>query len=202
MSRRLPPLRTIAAAVVALGLTAGITGCTPDPRAEEYRAGTNSGFVSGDGQILEIAEDNRGEPIDFEGVLDTGETVTDEDYAGQVLVVNFWYAECGPCRVEAPILQEVYEEFDGEGATFLGVNTSNSAASSLAFAETFGITYPSALATVDSGIKQAFAGEAPLSATPVTLVLDTEGRVAARIVGPVVEASILRSIVADLLEEA
>ena len=62
--------------------------------------------------------------------------------------------------------------------------------------------YPSALATEDGSIKLAFAAETPLNAVPVTLVLDKQGRVAARLVGQIESASILETIVRDALEES
>ena len=76
------------------------------------------------------------------------------------------------------------------------------AEASQAFAKKFGITYPSALTTVDGSIKLAFAGSTPLNAVPVTLVLDKEGRVAARLIGQIEESSILETLVRETLEES
>ena len=61
-------------------------------------------------------------------------------------MVNFWYAACGPCRAEAADLEKAYGAFEGQDVAFLGVNTIDSAAAAAAFAETYGITYPSAIA--------------------------------------------------------
>ncbi|GAA1464671.1 TlpA family protein disulfide reductase [Microbacterium thalassium] len=195
--------RAAASALAALALTAGIAGCSSDPLAEQYRAGDNKGFIAADGfRVVEIAADDRGEPVEFTGVLDTGDTVTAADYEGDVLVVNFWYAGCAPCRAEAPELEAAYADLDGEAVSFLGVNIYDGADASLAFADTYGIEYPSALATVDGSIKLAFADETPLNAVPTTLVLDKEGRVAARIIGRLADASILTTIVDDALEES
>ena len=126
---------------------------------------------------------------------------TDADVAGDVVVVNFWYAACGPCRAEAPALEEAHGAFDGEEVTFLGINTTDSAGTALAFAETYGVTYPSVLASVTPEVKLAFAEKTPISATPTTLVLDAEGRVAARIIGQLQDASVLETLVSDALAE-
>ncbi|MFB8385510.1 TlpA family protein disulfide reductase [Microbacterium sp. NPDC055910] len=200
--RRGRRLRAAASALLALTLTASLAACTQDPLAEQYREGSNKGYISGDFRVDEIPVDERTEPIDFEGVLDTGGTTTSDDYRGDVLVVNFWYAACAPCRVEAPVLEAVHEEFQVDGVNFLGINLYDGAEASRAFADTYGVGYPSVLTTEDGSIKLAFAGQTPLSAVPVTLVLDREGRVAARVIGIVEEESILRSLVRDAIGEA
>jgi Thiol-disulfide isomerase and thioredoxins len=195
--------RRASSALLALGLVAGLAACTSDPLADQYREGNDKGYIAADGfRVVEIPAAERTEPIDFEGVLDIGGTTTSDDYRGDVLVVNFWYAACAPCRVEAPILEEVHERFAADGVQFLGVNLYDGADAARAFAETYGVTYPSVLTTEDGSIKLAFAGQTPLSAVPVTLVLDREGRVAARVIGQVESASILSTLVRDAVEES
>ena len=63
------------------------------------------------------------------------------------------------------------------------------------------MTYPSLLAAQDGAVKLAFAQRTPISATPTTLVLDKEGKVAARIIGQLPDASILTALVRDALAE-
>ncbi|MDE0546172.1 TlpA disulfide reductase family protein [Microbacterium sp. C7(2022)] len=194
--------RAVASALLVFTMVGSLAACAADPLAEAYREGGNKGFIAADGfRVVEIPEDERTEPVEFEAVLDNGETVTSDDYLGAPLVVNFWYAACAPCRVEAPELAEAYDTFSDEGVQFLGVNLYDGADQSLAFAETYGIEYPSALTTEDGSIKLAFAGQTPLNAVPVTLVLDDEGRVAVRIIGVVEDASILETVVRDTLDE-
>jgi thiol-disulfide isomerase/thioredoxin len=195
--------RGAASALLALALVAGLAACSNDPLADQYRAGDGKGFIAADGfEVVPIPEAERTEPVDFEAVLDTGDTTSSADYRGDVLVVNFWYAACAPCRVEAPLLEEVNQLFAGDDVAFLGVNLYDGAEASQAFAETYGVAYPSALASVDGSIKLAFAGQTPLNAVPVTLVLDREGRVAARIIGQISETTILKTLVNDTLEES
>ena len=181
----------------------GLAACSNDPLAEQYRAGDNKGFIAADGfRVVEIPEAERTEPIAFEGVLDTGATASSDDYLGEVLVVNFWYAACAPCRVEAPLLEEVNQSFEDDGVSFLGINLYDGAEASRAFADTYGVDYPSALTTVDGSIKLAFAEQTPLNAVPVTLVMDREGRVAARFIGQISETSSLETIVRETRDES
>ncbi|GAA3642578.1 TlpA disulfide reductase family protein [Microbacterium awajiense] len=193
--------RAAASALATIALVGALAACSSDPLAEQYRAGDNKGFIAADGtRVVLIPEAERTEPIEFEGVLDTGGTISSDDLAGMAVAVNFWYAACAPCRVEAPVLEEAHQALDGEDVAFLGVNLYDGAEASQAFAETYGVTYPSALTTVDGSIKLAFAGQTPLNAVPVTLVLDTEGRVAARIIGQLTEASVLETLLRDALD--
>ena len=189
--------------VVATVLTTVVlAGCTSnDGPAQQYREGNEKGYIAGDFQVVEIPPADRGEPVVFEGVTETGETVSSDDYRGGVLVVNFWYAACGPCIVEAPLLEAVWQEYQDRGVAFLGVNTYDQPATALSFARDNNVTYPSVIDVNDGRVKLAFAQVTPIQATPTTVVLDQEGRVAARIIGQLASASILSPLVGDTLAE-
>ena len=59
---------------------------------------------------------------DFEVQLfDGGEFRLSEEYADNVVVVNFWYPSCAPCREEMPEFQEAWQELEGEPVRFLGL---------------------------------------------------------------------------------
>ena len=90
--------RRIWASVAALALAATLTACTSanDGLVEQYQQGGGQGFISGDGRVQEIPVDQRGAAVDFSGTAVDGTTVTSADYADTVLVMNFWYAGCGP----------------------------------------------------------------------------------------------------------
>ena len=194
-TRRLVVALAIASAVV-------LTGCTTnDDLADQYRSGNGQGYISGDGAYTVIAAAERGEPIVFEGVIENGGTVSSDDYRGEVLVVNFWYAGCPPCRLEAPDLEALAQQFAPDGVSFLGVNIYDQAPTAMSFAEEFGVTYPSILDVNDGSVRLAFAGQVAPNAVPTTLVLDQQGRVAARIAGLVSEPSVLRSMITDVLAE-
>jgi thiol-disulfide isomerase/thioredoxin len=200
----LPRIRLRVATVLAATAIA-LTGCANDPLAEQYRSGSGQGYISGDGAYTVIASGERSAPVTFEGELDTGGTISTDDLAGQVYVVNFWYAGCPPCRLEAPDLEALYQEFatdnDGVGVPFIGINIRDEAAQALAFAEQFGVTYPSILDVDNGAVRLAFAGQVAPTAVPTTLVIDRKGRVAARISGIISEPSTLRAMIADTLAE-
>ena len=195
--RKFSTLLVAGAAVIALGLT----GCSSDPLAEQYREGSNKNYIAGDGSVTEITLENRGDVITFSGTTETGATVSSADYLGNVLVVNFWYAGCAPCRAEAPDLESVYQETSPQGTNFLGVNVRDQAATVTTFNERFGITYPSII-DQDGQAQLAFASQVPPNAVPTTLILDAKGRVAARILGQLRDPSILSTLINDLSAES
>lgn len=178
-----------------------LAGCSSDPLAEQYREGSNKGYIAGDGTIAEFAADDRGDPVVFTGVAADGSTVDSADYLGEVLVVNFWYAACAPCRLEAPDLAALSADFDGNGAEFIGVNVRDQAETAASFENKFAIEYPSIIDIGDGSATLAFAGVVPPAAVPTTIVLDADGRIAARILGMLEAPSILRSIVDDVISE-
>lgn len=192
--------RLRAAGAVALVAALALTGCTEDTLANQYRDGDNKGYISGDGTVTEVAAADRDDPIVFSGTDEDGATVDSADLAGRVVVVNFWYASCAPCRAEAADLQSVNAEFEGQDVSFVGVNVRDQAPQAAAFAANYGITYPS-IVDVDGSTQLAFTGKVPPNAVPTTLVLDKEGRVASRILGQLQEASILSTLVSDTLAE-
>ena len=193
----------LAAVLVVPALLVSLAACSSenDGLTQQFREGSDKGFISGDGRVVEIPAGERGEPVAFTGVSELGETLSSEEYLGEVLVVNFWYAGCAPCRAEAADLEAVHQQYAGAGASFMGVNIYDQPDTALTFAKEYGVTYPSAMATGDGPLKMAFAAVAPLQATPTTLVIDASGRVAARIVGPIEGTSTLSTLVRDTIAE-
>jgi thiol-disulfide isomerase/thioredoxin len=194
--------RRLAVALTVTLVAAALAGCSADPLAAQYESGTTPGYISGDGSIETYAPDERGDPIVFSAMTDRGASVSSDDYDGQVLVVNFWYAACPPCRVEAPDLEKIYREFDGHGATFLGVNVRDQADVARTFEKQAGISYPSVIDANDGVMLLAFAGRVAPNAVPTTLVLDAKGRVAARFLGLIEAPSALETIVRETIAES
>ena len=172
-----------------------------DALAEQFREGTGSNYISGDGAVTVLAPGSRAEPVSFEGPTDLGDTFSSADFAGQVLVVNFWYAGCPPCRLEARDLETLYQEFSPEGVVFVGVNIFDQAPTAVTFADEFGVTYPSLLDVQTGAVRLAFAGQISPNAVPTTLVVDKEARVAGRISGLLTDPRVLASMITGVLEE-
>jgi thiol-disulfide isomerase/thioredoxin len=190
-----------ALAVAAIGATLLLAGCSNDPLAQQYLSGDNKNYIAGDGTVQEIAPGSRSAAVEFEGTTDSGAAVSEADFKGQVVMLNFWWSNCAPCRVEAPELSTLSTQYLGKGASFLGVNVHDEAATAASFGKKFNLGYPSVI-DKDGALQLAFASSIPLNAVPATLVVDKQGRVAARILGPVTDPSTLDTLIRDTVAEA
>ncbi|AAT88211.1 alkyl hydroperoxide reductase [Leifsonia xyli subsp. xyli] len=194
LRRALPAVAVVAALLLA--------GCSSnDSLAAQYRSGSGQGYIAGDGSVSEYPSGKRGEPVRFQGKLADGAAVFSKDYAGRVLVVNFWYAGCPPCRLEATDLEALSQKHASDGVEFLGVNLYDTASTAASFEKDKGVTYPSVLDRDTGSVLLAFSKTVPPKATPTTLVIDKKGRVAARILGGLPDRSILDALISDAVAE-
>lgn len=171
-----------------------LTGCT---RNESVNTG-QTGYVSGDGSTLYLDVAKRSSVVDFAGTLLDGQKFQLRHWRGNVVVVNVWASWCAPCRSEATALANVYRSFAEQNVEFLGMNTRDSLVAAQAFAKRFDTGYPS-VQDADGMLTLAFGNLGP-AATPSTIILDKNSRVAARILGPVGEAE-LRSVIRAVLQD-
>ena len=191
-------LRLGAGLALSVPFAAAVAGCsTDDPLAEQANAGDNKNYIAGDGSVTEYDPADRGEAVRISGTLFDGSKVSSADWLGDVVVLNFWYAACAPCRKEAPDLVELHNTFAADGARFYGVNIRDEKATAEAFERNFDIPYPS-FQDKDGGVLLAMANVVPPQAVPTTLVLDREGRVAARILG-LADKGTLKALISDTM---
>ena len=193
--------RVAAGAVVAGVVALGACQAPADDLATDYREGIGQNYVSGDGAYVFLEPESRGEAIDFSGDLDIGGGWASKEYRGQPILVNFWYAGCPPCRLEAADLQALNEEFSPQGVVFIGVNILDQRPTALTFADEFGITYPSILDAQSGLSRLAFAGDITPNAVPTTLVLDRDHRIAARVSGLISDVDLLTRMLDDVVNE-
>jgi peroxiredoxin len=192
-----------AIALVAVAASLTLAGCsTNDSLANSYNAtGDTGNYVSADGSTKTIAAADRGAGVDWSGTTDAGTKVSSADYAGKVVVLNFWYASCPPCRLEAKDLEKLNTKYSAQGVVFLGVNVSDTGPTALSFEQSHGITYPSILDADQGAVKLAFTGKVAPNAVPTTLIIDGKGRVAARFSGLITSPSLVGQIIESTMAE-
>lgn len=160
-------------------LAGALAGCAGTGAVQSGPGGSDSRYVAGDGssQLLKT----RTAAPNVTGTDLTGKPVRLTDFAGKVLVVNFWASWCAPCRAEAPTMESIYQKTKASGVQFLGVNGKDNKDNAAAFVRTYQLTYPS-LYDQPGKVALAFRGVPP-NAYPSTLIIDRHGKVAARIIG-------------------
>ncbi|WP_441961171.1 TlpA disulfide reductase family protein [Mycolicibacterium houstonense] len=169
---------------VSVAVLAGLvllTGCSTGDDA--VAQGGTFEFVAPGGKtdIFYDPPENRGRPGPLTGpsLIDPATTISLDDFAGKVVVINVWGQWCGPCRAEIGQLEKVYTETRGQGVEFLGINVrDNNRQAAVDFVTDRKVTFPS---IYDPPMRTmiAFGGKYPTTVIPSTVVLDRQHRVAA-----------------------
>lgn len=193
-----PARRRALLAVVALGGLL-LTSCAADSGNTNPNDVADQGYQSGDGSLRTWAVDDRGESVALTGTDFSGESVDSTEFTDDVIVLNTWFAACPPCRAEAPDLLTVATARAGDGVQFIGINGTDDAGAALAFEREHGITWPS-IADTTGSVVASLQKVVPVQAVPTTVVLDRQGRVAARVLGQV-DATTLDGLIEDVLAE-
>lgn len=180
-------------ALVAVGLLL-LAGCSTTGADEQTRSAGQQGYVGVNGNLTRIAPGQRAKaPIVSGPELGSERPVSADAYAGKVVVLNVWGSWCPPCREEAPALQAASEE-TRQTAQFVGIDTrDNDPAQAQAFVRVHEISYPSIYDPTGKTLLP-FAGQLPPSAIPSTLVIDKQGRLAVRVLGPVSKITLVDMI--------
>jgi peroxiredoxin len=192
--RRLAPASLIALLIVAVP---AVSGCTGHGAVKQDVSDTN-GYTSGNLALNYVGVSHRHTAATVSGTLLDGSHFDLSAWRGKVVVVNFWGSWCAECHAEAQALQQVYADDHSKGVEFLGVDIRDDVPSANQFDHKYGVTYPS-LDDPSNLVALRFRGIPP-NATPTTLVLDRDGRVAARQSGEILFTQ-LRDLVDRVLEE-
>jgi len=159
----------------------------------------DTGFVAGDGSSVLLPKAERKLAPEIAQMTFSKKEFVLSEQKGNVVVINVWGSWCAPCRAEAKELADLDRELRDQGVVFLGLNTRDSLAAAQTFVERFTIEYEN-IEDQSGRILLEFKGTLSPNAIPTMLVLDKEGKVAARILGPV-DISLLRGFVTNLLDE-
>ena len=186
------PTWLFAAAVALLA-----TACT-GTNAVNQGVGGSLGYGEGDQATTWVASAHRSAVTGVTGTLLDGSSFDLSQWRGHVVVVNFWGSWCGPCTGEAKSLEQVYRDNESKGVEFLGVDIRDSKASAESFVRRWHLTFPN-LADPSNLVALRFHGLPP-DATPTTVVLDRNGRIAARHSGAILYTQ-LRDLVSRALAE-
>ncbi len=156
------------------------------------RSGGNPGGLAVNSNLVE-AEVEAGAARDFELELLGGGTLKLSDLRGKVVMVDFWASWCPPCRVEAPALVKVYQEFQGQPVEFVGVALWDNVGDAEVYLQQEGVTYPngfdgSGAIAIDYGVR----------GIPEKYFIGRDGVLVKKLIGPLTE-TVLRDTINELL---
>ena len=114
-----------------------------------------------------------GSKVEFQLQSVDGRTLGPKDFRGQVIVVDFWATWCGPCHLQARILEPIYRDFKGRGVQFLAANVGEEPETVKSVLKNKPFPYPVLLDPKDD-----VASNLGVYALPTLLVVDTKGRLA------------------------
>lgn len=135
-------------------------------------------YISGNGAVSFLKSTDRKMAPKLSGDTLYG---TKFAFAGnKIAVVNVWASWCSPCRAEIPALKALSDKYSD--VQFMGIITRDNLANAEVFARQLAVSYPN---FIDDSLLLGFRNTLPANAIPTTVVIDKQGRVAARISGPV-----------------
>ena len=138
----------------------------------------------------------------FEGPdVESGELVSSERYKGKVIVVNFWASWCQECKVEHENLLRLYEEFnDHPEFAMLGINYQDEMPKARAYLQRYGSSFPHI-----QDVKGSLAIDFGVYGVPETFVIDKEGIIRHKWIGPIVDnvyTNLTQHVLTPLLKKA
>jgi thiol-disulfide isomerase/thioredoxin len=167
-------LLTAGTAAAALVLTACGSGGTSGGSG-------NTHFITGSDGIATVKKSERKPAPDLSGKTIDGKQLDLASYKGKVVVLNVWGSWCSPCRAEAPNLVKVAKETAPQGVQFVGINTRDTSPQpAQQFEKSFGVPYPSLYDPVGKLMLRFKKGTLNPQLIPTTLIIDRDGKIAAR----------------------
>ena len=117
-----------------------------------------------------------------------------KQYAGKIVVLNFWATWCEPCREEMPELSNLHESYQDKNVVVLGVAVDDVAAIN-EFSKETKVSYPLFAADLQ-GMELATGLGNNKSALPYTVIIKADGSVAktyfGRITKPLLEEALIK----------
>ncbi len=109
---------------------------------------------------------------DFRLASLAGGRIGPSDFAGEVVVVDFWATWCTPCRLQATYLEQLHEELAGRGVRFLAVAAGEEEATVRRYVERTPFPYP-VLLDPSSGVSQRYR----ILGLPTVMIVDRQGQI-------------------------
>jgi len=111
------------------------------------------------------------------------------DFAGKVVLIDFWATWCGPCHLQADILKEIYPALKDKGVVFLAVSVGEEEKTVRDFVAESPFPYP---VLIDP--KDEISGRFDVAALPTVMIVDKSSHLAFRQDGVSDRESLLQAL--------
>jgi cytochrome c biogenesis protein CcmG/thiol:disulfide interchange protein DsbE len=103
------------------------------------------------------------------------------DFTGKAILLNYWATWCGPCKIEIPAFNELYEQYKDQGFVILGVSTDDDPDTLRQYAKEMKMNYPVLVGRDNEALLDAFG---PVWGLPTTFFIGRNGGVCGKHMGP------------------
>ena len=169
-------LRVVLVIILISGLL--IAGCSTDSSSDDSAQAPQVGKLAPDFQFQDV----------------DGQYIFLSDLQGRPVLINFWASWCGPCIYEMPYLQQVYEEWSGQGLVVLAINKGESLSTVSDFVQSGNFSFPVLL-----DINQYVALEYNAWNIPTTFFIDKDGVIQAIKIGAFLSKTEIEMMLSEII---
>jgi thiol-disulfide isomerase/thioredoxin len=108
-----------------------------------------------------------------------GKTVSLSDFRGKIVFINFWTTWCLACVIEMPSMEKLHQKFKDKDFVMLAINLQESASKVIEFYKEHNLSF-AALLDITGDVAAGFG----IRAIPTTFILDKNGRLIGKVLGP------------------
>ncbi len=160
--------------ICSLGLWLVVSGTACDPGYSDQEASPGNAVA-----VRQAPPDMGSQAPDFQLIDLQGNRQALPDYHGKVVLLNFWATWCGPCRVEMPSMERVYQDLKDEGFAILAISSDpQGSIVTRPFVASQGLTFP---ILHDSDYR--VSGSYGVRTLPMSFLIDRNGTLSQRVFG-------------------
>jgi thiol-disulfide isomerase/thioredoxin len=127
--------------------------------------------------VLQISPDN--DPLEIRLSDPDGRSVSLSEFRGKIVFINFWTTWCLACVIEMPSMEKLHQKFKDKDFVMVAINLQESAARVKQFYKQYQLTF-TPLLDITGDVGAALG----INAIPTTLILDKNGRIIGKALGP------------------